>query len=104
MNDKKIFLLTFFLIFTLLFVSSCEGRDSKTVKEIPLGFIHLPKGGNLNNGLHYVSWESQISFLDDDVRQKGTYIFCQLFGENHNKNQYIIKKRALGFSQSTFNF
>jgi len=41
--------------------------DATVVKKIPLGFIHLEKGGNRQkNGLHYVSWESQISFLDAD--------------------------------------
>ena len=37
------------------------------VAKIPSGFVLLPKGGgDWDNGLHYVAWESQISFFDID--------------------------------------
>jgi len=46
---------------------SDEWIDAKVVKKIPSGFIHLWNSlDELENDLHYVAWESQISFLDAD--------------------------------------
>lgn len=64
--NKKYFALMLFLVFVLFLIPSCKSNDSKTVKEIPSGFVLLPKDGSWDNGLHYVPWESQIAFLDDD--------------------------------------
>jgi hypothetical protein len=67
MNTKKVILVMLVLMISLIFITSCGGSDAKVVRQIPSGFILLPKGGgDWDNGLHYVSWESQISFLDSD--------------------------------------
>ena len=47
----------------LLAATSCD-EYPKDVREIPSGFVLLPKGGYWSDGLYYVIWESQISFLD----------------------------------------
>ncbi|MCL2087084.1 MAG: hypothetical protein FWH05_05765 [Oscillospiraceae bacterium] len=73
MNNAKIVFLTMFIITSFVLLVSCIKNsesmwsDAKIVKEIPIGFVYLPKnGGNWGNGLHYVPWETQISFLDID--------------------------------------
>ena len=67
------------------------------VREIPSGFIHLPKGGgNWDNGLHYVSWESQISFLDDDencIYQTG--LDNSDFIVKHKNEYYVNEEKIL---------
>lgn len=65
MNIKKACIIIFLAVLFVLCMTSCTGNDAKVVREIPQGFVQLPKdGGDWDNGLHYVSWESQISFLD----------------------------------------
>lgn len=67
--NKKFFVLILFLVSILLLMLSIpffRDNDAKLVKEIPPGFIQLPKGGSWDNSLHYVPWESQIAFLDDN--------------------------------------
>ena len=92
-NMKKIFSLIFITGFVLLLLISCGGNDAKVVKEIPVGFICLPKGGgDWDNGLHYVSWESQISFLDADEN-----CIYQTGFDNSDfivkyKNEYYVKE------------
>jgi len=84
MTMKKILCLTLLVALTSLFLISCGGSDAKVVRKIPSGFVHLPKGGgDWNNGLHYVSWESQISFLDSDKN-------C-LYQTGFNNKDFIVK-------------
>ena len=86
--NKKFFVLIFFLVFTLLlmlFVLSLRDNDAKLVKEIPSGFVQLPKGGSWDNGLHYVPWESQIAFLDDDEN-------C-IYQTGFNNSDFIVKHK-----------
>lgn len=75
MNKKIIVagLISIILVFMIIALYSLfirgnqavESSDAKMVREIPEGFVLLPKeGGGWENGLRYVPWESQISFLD----------------------------------------
>ena len=70
-----------------------EWVDAKVVKKIPPGFIHLEMGGNRQeNGLRYVAWESQISFLDAD----GICIYQTSFANSDFivkfKNEYYVNE------------
>ena len=81
-------LLILFLFIALLFIPSCvelkDGEfDAETVREIPLGFVRLPERSDLDNGLRYIPWETQIAFLDSD----GNCIYQTEF----NNSKFIVK-------------
>jgi hypothetical protein len=81
---KKAFSLVILVVCALILFTSCGKDDAKVVREIPAGFIQLPKGGgNWANGLHYVAWESQISFLDIDEK-------C-VYQTGFNNSDFIVK-------------
>jgi hypothetical protein len=62
------------------------GVDSKAVSELPSGFIPLPLGNEESaNGLHYVPWESQISFMDADE--------CCIYQTGFTNSDFIVKFR-----------
>ena len=73
-------------------------NDAKSVREIPRGFVHLPNGGaNWDNGMRYILWESQISFLDVD----GNCIFQtdisnRDFIVKYKKEYYVNEEQLLG--------
>lgn len=67
MNYKKILFLPLLLIFALICLTSCGKDDAQVVKQVSPGFVYLSEEMViLENGLHYVSWETQISFLDSE--------------------------------------
>jgi len=95
---STLFVLVLATIYFLLNGRNQVGRyaDAKVVQEIPLGFIHLPpNGGDWENGLHYVCWESQISFLDIDE----SCIYQTSFENNmfivKYKNEYYVDEEKL---------
>ena len=74
---------------------SIVGRfvDAKVVRVVPQGFIHLPKlGGNWDNGMRYVSWESQLWFFDVN----GTVIYQTVYSNSDfivkHKNEYYVNE------------
>jgi len=83
--------------YTILREKSIIGKfvDAKAVKEIPNGFVFLEED-NLDNGLHYVAWESQISFLNAD----GICIYQTGYDNSdfivkYKKEYYINEKKFL---------
>ena len=107
MNAKKMPFFTLVVLFALTSLISCGGNDAKVVRNIPTGFVHLPKGGgDWDNGLHYVSWETQISFLDKD----GACIYQTGFNNSDfivkYKNEYYVDEEKLSemidIASSTF--
>ena len=84
MNRKCPICLLVFIALIAIFLGSCEGSNTKMAGEmpdgliggdenqkipdgVPAGFIPLGKDdSNWENGLRYVFWETQISFLDAD--------------------------------------
>jgi len=107
MNRKKVAIIsisfTLVIVLASIYFALDGGRivggssDAKVVGEIPSGFIHLPKGGgNWDNGLHYVSWETQISFLDAN----GACIYQTGFDNSdfivkYKKEYYINEEKFL---------
>lgn len=96
MNMKKAFTIIFLAVLAVLCMTSCTKNDAKVVREIPSGFVQLPKdGGDWDNGLHYVSWESQISFLDGHE----TCIYQTGFDNSdfivQYKNEYYVDEAKL---------
>ena len=65
MKTKSLPLICICVLIVILLIS-CESEDAQVVSEIPSGFTRLPEGGLKGNDLRYVTWESQISFLDAD--------------------------------------
>jgi len=64
MNKKNSFLLLIVVLSAMCLVA-CGRDEVKVVRQVPKGFIYLEKGdNNWKNGLHYVFWETQISFVD----------------------------------------
>ena len=85
---RKVALLILFLFISLLIIPSCielkDGEfDAETVSEIPLGFVRLPERSDLDNGLRYIPWETQIAFLDSD----GNCVYQTGF----NNSEFIVK-------------
>ena len=95
MNKKKVFCVSMALplvivlcisVYLQLLVGCAERTwdDAKIVKEVPSGFVHLPKGrGHWENGMEWLGWETQISFLDAN----GVCIYQTGF----DNNDFIVK-------------
>ena len=106
MDKKKVLAISISFILVIVLISiyflldkryQSGGRsDAKTVHKIPSGFTRLPQGGgDWENGLRYVSWESQISFLTAD----GNCIYQTSF-DNRDfivkyKNEYYVNEKKL---------
>ena len=68
-----------------------RGSDAKVVREVPVGFIRLSSeaipsykgGGDWDNGMRHVSWESVISFLDVDKE-------C-IYQTSYSNSGFIVK-------------
>jgi len=107
MNKKKavFILIPFLLVITIVsvyFIATGvnkigRGIDAKVVNAIPEGFVPLPKDlDSLGNGLRYVPWESQISFLDiNDVCIYQTGFSNSNFIVKYNNEYYVNEEKLL---------
>jgi hypothetical protein len=84
-KGKAILLL---IILVPICLSACNNRnDSKEVREMPEGFIYLEKeGGNWENGLHYVPFETIISFVDADG--------INIYQTGYSNSDFIVKQKG----------
>ncbi len=99
MNKKRIIIILLILAVVLaVFYGFMRGRnDAKMVFNLPSGFVSLDETIASSDGvLHYVFWESQISFLDS----KDTCIY-----QTSVKNDsFIVKYKGKYYiSESKYN-
>lgn len=96
MNKKKVFFISVSAVLIIVSMYFLLGggkqmgrsNDAKTVKEVPTGFIPLPKGGgNWESGSHYIFWETEISFSDAELDAGGVCIYQT----NVKNSDFIVK-------------
>jgi hypothetical protein len=67
MYSKSFCLRIGFIIVLSICLTACGSDDTKIASKVPTGFISLNEAiNNMKGTLRYVTWESQISFLDAD--------------------------------------
>ena len=116
MNKKKVLIISIPLVLVLALVLGffflngghhmSKVIDAKVVRKVPEGFIPLREAakweGSSDNesGLRYVTWESQISFLDADLSAGGVTIYQTDFKNSdfivkYNNEYYVNEAKIL---------